>query len=435
MVAVQPVAMSAGKAAATALHRPATVLRQPPGRAPRPPAQRYRPAILRQATVRRAQGQWLRPAGIFALKLFAGAVAGVAVAIAIVLWRDGWHPAPSPQPERDQPASSSDRAETTIYPRAVPPQRSARGWEAHTTESWFDRAPPSNYPRRVKTETFARPAEVTASVPSTAAAPRTDAPPAFPSLRLPQVKSWRYQLQNIDPAEIANSPHDLVVIDYSGADGPFSNAQVERMKQKPDGSRRIVLAYMSIGEAEDYRWYWSQRSASWLGAENPKWRGNYGVRFWDSAWQDIILTYTDLILAAGFDGVYLDKVDEFEDMGHRDDMVEFVSRIAARAKSQRSDFLVISQNGDELLSDTKFRHAIDGFAREDLFYGEESDGKRNRAASIHESVKRLKMLAAEGKPVFVVEYPRTDKQAQTARREISEQGFIGLMARRALNAL
>ena len=41
------------------------------------------------------------------------------------------------------------------------------------------------------------------------------------------------------------------MIDYSGEDGPFSPAQVERMKQKPDGSRRIVLSYMSIGEAED----------------------------------------------------------------------------------------------------------------------------------------------------------------------------------------
>jgi hypothetical protein len=45
------------------------------------------------------------------------------------------------------------------------------------------------------------------------------------------------------------------------------------------------------------------------------------------------------------------------------------------------------------------------------------------------------MFSAEGKPVFVVEYPRNDSQAHTARREIAEQGFIGLMARRALNTL
>jgi hypothetical protein len=33
-----------------------------------------------------------------------------------------------------------------------------------------------------------------------------------------------------------------------------------------------------------------------------------------------------------------------------------------------------------------------------------------------------------------VEYPRNDEQARTAWREISEHGFIGLIARRALNS-
>jgi cysteinyl-tRNA synthetase len=192
---------------------------------------------------------------------------------------------------------------------------------------------------------------------------------------------------------------------------------------------------MSIGEAETYRWYWPQRSSAWLGPENRKWRGNYGVRFWHAEWQQIIFEYTDKIVAAGFDGVYLDKVDQFEEMGHKADMVEFVARISARAKSQRPDFMVVSQNGDALIPDAKFRKAIDAFAREDLFYGESSDGVRNSVGSIRDSVRRLKMLTAEGKPVFVVEYPRNDDQAQTARREISRHNFIGLMARRALDEL
>jgi hypothetical protein len=50
-------------------------------------------------------------------------------------------------------------------------------------------------------------------------------------------------------------------------------------------------------------------------------------------------------------------------------------------------------------------------------------------------VKRLKLLKAEGKPVLVVEYPRNEEQAQTAIREIAQHGFVGLMARRALDAL
>ena len=122
-----------------------------------------------------------------------------------------------------------------------------------------------------------------------------------------QVKSWHYQLQSIDPHAIAKSSADMVVIDYSGEDGPFTRAQVNLMQRKPDGSRRLVLAYMSIGEAESYRWYWARRSPAWLGPENPQWRGNYGVRFWHSDWQAIIFEYTDKILATGFDGVYLTR--------------------------------------------------------------------------------------------------------------------------------
>jgi cysteinyl-tRNA synthetase, unknown class len=248
-----------------------------------------------------------------------------------------------------------------------------------------------------------------------------------------EVKSWHYQLQDIDPSVIAKSSADMIVIDYSGNNGPFTRAQVEQMKRKPDGSRRIVIAYMSIGEAETYRWYWPQRSSTWLGPENPQWRGNYGVRFWHPDWQAIIFEYTDKIIAAGFDGVYLDKVDEFEEMGHKDDMVEFVERISQRAKSQHEDFLIVSQNGDELIPDPKFRQAIDAFAREDLFYGEDNDGERNSADSIRTNIRRLKTLTREGKPVFVVEYPRNEQQAQTAQREIAEQEFVGLLARRALD--
>jgi len=251
------------------------------------------------------------------------------------------------------------------------------------------------------------------------------------------IKSWRYQLQNLDPSQIARSGDDLAVVDSDGEGGTLGADQVARMRRKPDGSRRLVLAYLSIGEAESYRQYWERswrkRPPAWLGKENSKWRGNFAVRFWDPEWQAIVFARVDRIVAAGFDGLYLDKVDEFETLGHRDEMVELVARIAARAKSRRADLMIVSQNGDALIPDAKFRRAIDAFAREDLFYGENSDGTRNDADSIRESVRRLKLVAAEGKPVLVVEYPRDEEQARVARREIAEHNFIGLTARRALD--
>ena len=386
----------------------------------------------RVRTAGRRQASTSRRTLVFALKLVASALAGAT--ITLVLWNDN----PNPTKLDALLAEAASRQETAVY-RSGPPgderlDRLVRSWDADST----DRPVPKNFPREVKTVKFVAPAPVqplvTASLAPIARTPPSDV--AVPMGKGPSaVKSWRYQLQNINPSAIATSSADLVVIDYAGADGPFTRAEVEQMRRKPDGSRRVVLSYMSIGEAESYRWYWPNRSSEWLGTENPKWRGNYGVRFWHPDWQQIIFDYTDKIVAAGFDGVYLDKVDEFEEMGHKDEMVEFVARIAARAKSQRADFMIVSQNGDALIPNARFRKAIDAFAREDLLYGENAEGARNSAASIRESVRRLKMLTAEGKPVFVVEYPRNEEQAKTARREISDNKFIGLIAKRALDQL
>jgi cysteinyl-tRNA synthetase len=257
-------------------------------------------------------------------------------------------------------------------------------------------------------------------------------------MAISHIASWGYQLQDIKPGVIARTSYDLVVIDYAADDGPFSKAQIDQMKRRPDGSRRLVISYMSIGEAEDYRPYWNKawksQPPTWLGKENRDWRGNYAVRFWEDEWQSIIFDYADKIVAAGFDGLYLDKVDEFEEMGRKDDMIEFVRRIAARVKAKQPDFLVISQNGDELIPNKKFRDVIDAFAREDLFLGEDDDGKPNKPASIKESVARLKLLAAEQKPVLVVEYPSNAQQADQVRQQISALGFIGHTTGRDLDA-
>ncbi len=115
---------------------------------------------------------------------------------------------------------------------------------------------------------------------------------------------------------VAATYYDLVIIDAYFEDQALTAAQVNTLKTKPDGRRRMVLAYMSIGEAEDYRWYWQsgwkEGNPVWLGEENPEWEGNYAVAYWQAGWQSIIFQYTDIIVAAGFDGLYLDKIDEYE---------------------------------------------------------------------------------------------------------------------------
>jgi len=102
---------------------------------------------------------------------------------------------------------------------------------------------------------------------------------------------------------------------------PYTAAEIAGLRTKAGGGTRLVLCYVSIGEAEDYRYYWqpgwSPGNPSWLEEENPDWPGNYGVRYWDPAWQAVIFggddSYLGRVLAAGFDGAYLDRIDAFED--------------------------------------------------------------------------------------------------------------------------
>ncbi|RKZ04033.1 hypothetical protein DRQ21_03980 [Candidatus Fermentibacteria bacterium] len=122
----------------------------------------------------------------------------------------------------------------------------------------------------------------------------------------------------IDAVSATN--YDVVIMDLCFNEVMFTQAEVQQLKTKQNGGTRLVICYMSIGEAEDYRFYWQSGwttgNPEWLGAENPNWAGNYKVRYWYPEWQAIIFgssnSYLDKILDAGFDGVYLDIVDAFE---------------------------------------------------------------------------------------------------------------------------
>jgi len=119
---------------------------------------------------------------------------------------------------------------------------------------------------------------------------------------------------------VSASDYDLVIMDLYHNEIAYTESEIISLKTKSNGGERLVVAYMSIGEAEDYRYYWQKvwktNKPNWLEAENPDWTGNYKVRYWDRHWQQIIFneddSYLKKIIDAGFDGVYLDIIDAFE---------------------------------------------------------------------------------------------------------------------------
>lgn len=119
---------------------------------------------------------------------------------------------------------------------------------------------------------------------------------------------------------IKNTNYDIIIMDLFFDGNPYSYDTINSLKLKSNGGKRLVICYMSIGEAEDYRYYWKSDweigNPSFIVDENPDWPGNYVVKYWDPEWQKIIYgnddSYLKKIINSGFDGVYLDIIDAFE---------------------------------------------------------------------------------------------------------------------------
>ncbi len=254
--------------------------------------------------------------------------------------------------------------------------------------------------------------------------------------QLRAAKSWAYQLQG-NVGGLASTDADVAVIE---ADSVGGRSVIERLKRKPNGGHRMVIGYLSIGEAEKWRGYWKSCCASgspgWLTSKTQGWAGNYAVRYWDPAWKAIVLQRLNAMIAAGFDGVYLDRADTWETMrgqngNARGEMIRLVKDIAAAARAKKSDFAIMVQNAEELLSDSSYVAAIDGIAKEDLFHGIHHDGRRNSSGDVTSSVRDLKRAQAAGKAIFVIEYLK-GADAERVRAEIRAQGFIPFFGGRNL---
>lgn len=268
-----------------------------------------------------------------------------------------------------------------------------------------------------------------------------------------QARSFAYQLQAPNLGEIQASGFDIVVIDYSrdgSAEGRYTADEIAALKQGSNGKRRLVLGYFSIGEAEEYRYYWqpgwTAGNPSWLDQENPNWPGNYKVRYWDPEWRAILFgspsAYLDQILAAGFDGVYLDIIDAYEYYENQGDtlargrMEALVADIATYGRARSgSDFGVFPQNGEALLEDDDYLAVITGLGKEDTYYGYDGDNVAT-PADVTAQIERLAgLVVGAGKVVLNIDYTDVPAQIQDAHGRAAARGFLEYTGPRALDDL
>lgn len=298
-----------------------------------------------------------------------------------------------------------------------------------------------------------------------------------------EVSTFMYQIQHLDDNteidELAATDYDMLIVEpgFNFTESPYDiNYLVDNLKNKGNGDKRLLLAYIDIGQAEDYRTYWEN---DWVAptANDPGfpdflvtidpdgWTGNYPVAYWDTIWQNIWLKdggIIDQIATLGFDGVYLDWVEAYDDDHVREyasakgkapefEMMSFISGIREMGKTVNSNFLVVSQNAPYLLEDnpTLYASIIDAIATEDTWYygegdsewddpeagdlsgGERHDGDYSTKNRIIQNEKYL----ALGIPVFTVDYCLSSRKAKSTYKNSRKYGFIPLVTQVSLSAI
>lgn len=272
--------------------------------------------------------------------------------------------------------------------------------------------------------------------------------PSTDPLSIDQVRFWAYQIQRINSAgavdALAATRYDMLVVEPTRTDisepdegEPWAQdfdakAMVQQLKSSPasDGvHRKLVIAYIDIGEAESYRWYWhwpvwdaadqarncdtscagigdceqctpeTTFPGDWkdfiVGCDPDGWEDNYPIAYWHQEWQDITIngydhldldpnldynSILDEVIKDGFDGIYLDWVEAFDDCqvlaraeqeGYENvcppgedpeqlqevcvelAMIDFIRKMRDYGRMFNPNFLVIQQNATSLIDGTR----------------------------------------------------------------------------------
>ncbi len=313
-------------------------------------------------------------------------------------------------------------------------------------------------------------------------------------VRLADVSHWLYlidvNLEMETVEQIAASEYDMVVLDFipseeNNTEYPMADV-VARLHAAPHP--KLAIAYVDIGEAEEYRTYWQEDwgvgNPEWIAGDDPDgWEGNFPVAYWHDEWREIWLGeggYLQAIIDAGFDGVYLDWVEAYSDenvisVAGRDgveptqEMIKWVADIAGFTRARRPGFIVIGQNAAELAEDDDYLAVIDAIAQEQVWFdgGADNDppgdcplprtddevdtdayrGSLSRACrhyldrdpnstlhvSSEEYLRYLALAQRRGVLIFTVDYALEPENAAWVYETSRALGFVPFVSNRALD--
>ena len=256
------------------------------------------------------------------------------------------------------------------------------------------------------------------------------------------------ELQGASYSSLSATNFKIGIIDPD--DAQLTTSQISSLQS----SGKSLIAYLSIGEAENFRSYWQSSwnasPPSFLMGQDPNWPGDYNVKYWDPNWQKIVINEAVSMAKAGYHGIMLDVVDAYTvpavaaaDGGianARAAMESFVEAISAATKAVNPNFKIIQNNALDLLTtnpddpssatNTSYISHIDGVVAESTFYN--PDNSATSWASWN--AQYLQHAVAAGKTVLSIDYPSDPTAQANYIKQATADGFVPYVADQNLDA-
>jgi len=231
------------------------------------------------------------------------------------------------------------------------------------------------------------------------------------------VKNWAFYIKDVDVQQVIKSSVDMVVIDLDTKDGPITKQQVQKIKD----SDKVVIAYLSVGDAEEYRRYWDDSwtkpklAPKWLGKQSTVWKGVYHVTNpLEDQWMDIVKKMIDTAINNGFDGIVVAGIKPQTEQAEL-----FLTKISEYTKRNNKQFKLFVQD----YTSKEIVGVVDGIVVQGVSYNLFGAANKN----IKQQTEVLNWFVSNNKTIYVVEFVEGTKW-QSAKQVIEQNKWIGYSA-------
>ena len=181
-----------------------------------------------------------------------------------------------------------------------------------------------------------------------------------------------------------------------------------------------VLAYLSLGEVNPYRWYFSELEEIGLLGENENW-GSYYINLKDQKSRDFLVHKAGLrIHLKGFDGYFLDTVDAVAPYTDRNNMQGDMLKVIEGLRQRFPESIIIQNAGLFLLNQSKA--FVDAVAIEDIATLYDFEQKEYQLLSEADFKGRIDLINKHhnesGLPFLIIDFSDTEEDIRLIKQRL-----------------